>query len=70
MTAPPPIESAALLLSVAQVAAMLGCSPRHVWRMADSGSFPRPVSLGSKLKRWPRATVEAFLSECSTSRPR
>ena len=68
MIAPPPVESA-LLLSVAQVATMLGCSPRHIWRMTDSGTFPRPVLLGSKLKRWPRSTVELWLAECSTSRP-
>ena len=59
-----------LLLSVSQVSAMLGCSPRHVWRMADSGSFPRPVALGSKLKRGPRSTVERWIAESSTTRPR
>jgi len=69
MTAPPPVESGALL-SVTQVAALLGCSPRHVWRLADSGSFPRPISLGSKLKRWPRSTVERWIAESSAIRPR
>jgi predicted DNA-binding transcriptional regulator AlpA len=62
----PPVETAALL-SVVQVAEMLGCSPRHVLRLADSGQFPRPICLGSKLKRWLRSTVEEHLTACSTA---
>jgi predicted DNA-binding transcriptional regulator AlpA len=46
-----------LLLDVAAVAQLLGVSPRHVWRLADAGEFPRPVAVGAKLKRWPRAIV-------------
>lgn len=51
----------ALLLDVAAVARLLDVSPRHVWRMADAGEFPRPVAVGSKLKRWPRAVVVAWI---------
>lgn len=50
-----------MLLTVNQVAQMLGCSVRHVWRMADSGEFPRPVAIGVKLKRWPRTTIEQWI---------
>ena len=53
----------ALMLDVAAVARLLDVSPRHVWRLADAGSFPRPVSLGSKLKRWPRSSVERWIAE-------
>lgn len=56
-----PLET--LLLDVNQVAAMLTCSARHVWRMSDSGHFPRPIGIGMKLKRWPRSTVEQWLVE-------
>lgn len=61
-TATPPAPSA-LLLDVNQVADLLGCSPRQVWRMADAGDFPRPIRLGVKLKRWPRSAVETWLAD-------
>lgn len=58
----------ALLLDVAAVAQLLGCSPRHVWRMCDAGQFPKPVAVGAKLKRWPRAAVLAWI-ESQTPAP-
>jgi predicted DNA-binding transcriptional regulator AlpA len=60
----------ALLLDVAAVAQLLGVSPRHVWRMADAGEFPRPVAVGSKLKRWPRAVVLAWIEAQTATTPR
>lgn len=51
------------LLDVRGVAALLACSARHVWRMCDGGHFPRPISIGAKLKRWPRSAVERWLDE-------
>jgi excisionase family DNA binding protein len=47
---------AAELLDVGAVAALLGCSGRHVYRLADAGRMPRPVRLGY-LVRWRRAEV-------------
>ena len=49
------------LLTVRQVAAMLGCSPRHVYRLADAGKMPGPVRLGV-LVRWDRAAIESWLA--------
>jgi excisionase family DNA binding protein len=52
------------LLSVHQVAEMLGCSPRHVFRLSDRGEMPAPVKLGA-LVRWPKlALVEWIASGC------
>ncbi len=48
------------LLSVQAVAAMLGCSARHIWRMSDGGKMPRPVKLGA-LCRWRRASILEWL---------
>lgn len=50
------------LLDVTEVAAMLSCSPRHVYRLSDSGRMPAPVRLGH-LVRWSRAAVEAWIDE-------
>ena len=64
-TSTPQAEAATdspILLDVKQVAAMLNCSWRHVYRMADAGKMPRPVKLGS-LVRWNRIDVETWVSE-------
>ena len=50
------------MLDVRAVAELLGCSTRHVYRLADSGRMPRPVKLGA-LVRWPRAALEKWLAE-------
>ncbi len=52
---------AAQLLSVEAVAAMLGCSPRHVYRLADGGRMPAPVKLGA-LVRWPKSAIEEWVA--------
>ena len=44
------------LLGVEAVAALLNCSPRHVYRLSDAGRMPAPVKLGA-LVRWPRQAV-------------
>lgn len=37
------------------IAELLGCSSRHVRRLADAGLMPRPIHLG-RLVRWRRST--------------
>jgi len=49
-------ERPGVLLDVEAVAALLDCSPRHVYRLADAALMPRPVHLGA-LVRWPRAAI-------------
>ena len=49
------VYESATLLTVRQVAALLGCSARHVYRLSDRGAMPRPVKLGN-LVRWNRRT--------------
>jgi len=50
----------AALLDVRAVAAMLDCSQRHVYRLADAGRLPRPIKLGA-LIRWRRAELQNWL---------
>ena len=61
MSANPQFESSALL-DVEQVARLLGCSPRHVYRLSDSGKMPRPVRLGS-LVRWSQEAIQHWIAE-------
>ena len=56
-----PPDPPAALLDVRSVARLLGCSSRHVYRLADGGKMPPPVRLGA-LVRWPRQSVEAWIA--------
>lgn len=55
-------RSAPKMLTVHDVARMLNCSARTVYRLADSGRMPRSVKLGA-LVRWPREVVEQWIAE-------
>ena len=48
------------LLKVEQVADLLQCSPRNVYRLADAGKMPRPLKIGS-LVRWPRGVITEWI---------
>lgn len=50
------------LLDVRAVAALLGCSPRTVYRLSDSGRMPRPLKVGA-LVRWRRSDVLAWIMD-------
>ena len=51
-----------LLINVHDVAALLKCSARHIWRLADAGKMPRPYKIGA-LRRWDRAVIKDWISE-------
>jgi len=61
-TVSPSAESFAKLLDVGQVADLLGCSVRHVYRLRDCGKMPSPIKLGS-LIRWSRSSIELWVSD-------
>jgi len=46
---------------VKAVAAKLDCSPRHVYRLADSDRMPRPVRLGT-LVRWDLDELDRWIA--------
>jgi predicted DNA-binding transcriptional regulator AlpA len=54
-----PADASAALLDVQAVAAMLGCSDRHDYRLSDAGRMPVPVKLGS-LVRWSAAAIREW----------
>ena len=54
------------LLTVREVAGILGIHVRTVWRLAamtemGEGGFPRPVRIAKKTIRWRRADLEQYL---------
>jgi prophage regulatory protein len=50
------------LIDAAEFARLLGCSVKHVRRMADLGRCPPPVRLGG-LVRWTRAEIDAWIAD-------
>lgn len=44
-----------------ELAAVLKCSPRHVWRMRDLGKLPAAIRLG-RLVRWPKVLIDSWLA--------
>lgn len=59
-TPPADMPDGPALLTVHEVAGLLHCSARTVYRLADSGRMPRPVRLGA-LVRWHRATINEWI---------
>jgi excisionase family DNA binding protein len=53
-------EPSAKLLDVRAVAEMLGCSPRHVYRLSDGGKMPAPIKLGV-LCRWSATAIREWI---------
>lgn len=54
------------MLTAADVATLVRCSIRTVYRLADQGSIPKPVRLG-RLIRWPREPFERWIADgCPT----
>ena len=51
----------AVMLTIDDVATLLQCSSRQVYRLSNSERMPRPVRLGS-LVRWNRQVLEEWIS--------
>lgn len=59
----------ARLLDVSEVAELLRCSKRHVYRLSESGRMPAPLKLGH-LIRWRDIDVQEWIAAGCPSVPR
>jgi prophage regulatory protein len=50
------------LLSIADVASLLGITTKSVYRYRSTGDFPEPIRLGPRLVRWRRGDISSWLS--------
>ena len=57
-----PADGQPLLLRVGEVAALLSCSKRLIWRLVSEGHLSRVV-LGPRCVRFRRSDVEAMVDE-------
>jgi predicted DNA-binding transcriptional regulator AlpA len=52
-----------LLLRVVEVARRVGMSPRHVRRLVQLKTFPQPVQLGRRCKRWLADDIDTYIRQ-------
>ncbi len=55
------------LLTPSEVARRLSVAVRTLWRMVARGEVPPPIRYNSRLVRWRRADIEAYVSSLPTS---
>ena len=55
-----PSQQAALLLTVKEVAHLLGLGQRTVWRLSSIGELPPPIRIG-RSRRWRRQAIEEYV---------
>lgn len=56
-----PISPPTAALTVGEVAGLLGCSERHVYRLDTAGLMPPKAKLGH-LVRWPRQVILEWIN--------
>lgn len=50
-----------MMVDAKEIAAFMGCSPKHIRRLADDGRMPRSIKIG-RLHRWHRQDIEKWLA--------
>ena len=59
--------NATALITVKEVAEMLGLSERTIYRLSDAGDMPNPVKLGAAV-RWRKQELETWIDNgCPTN---
>lgn len=51
------------LLNAKQLAALIGCHSRHVWRLQSAGELPKPLRIGERCVRWRLCDVEKWIND-------
>ena len=50
------------MLTIRDIARILNCSGRSIYRLVDAGRIPPPVKLGG-MNRWPQQAFEAWIAQ-------
>jgi excisionase family DNA binding protein len=51
----------AALISIRDIATLLSCSARHVYRLVDARRIPQPIKLGALL-RWVKTDIDHWIA--------
>lgn len=57
-----PPGSSTELTDVGEVAELLKCSVRHVYRLSDRGRMPQPIRLGG-IVRWSKSELQRWIED-------
>lgn len=49
------------MLTVDDLAGLLHCSTRSIYRLSDAGKLPKPIKVGS-LNRWKPGEIESWIA--------
>lgn len=61
---------APLLINVSELAIMLKCSTRTIWRMESAGLLPHPIRFGGQV-RWRYQDIVQWIEQsCPPNKPR
>ena len=55
-------QSPARMIDAQELSAILGCSPRTVYRLVDAGRIPPPYRLGG-LSRWNPSAIQTWIDQ-------
>ena len=58
-----PTDPANGTYDVAAIASLLGCSSRHIRRLAQKGKMPQPIRTIGRILRWLRSDVDAWVAD-------
>ncbi|VTR91694.1 : HTH_17 [Gemmata massiliana] len=61
---PPTVEAATY--DANDLAALLECSVRQIWRMRDANELPACLRLG-RLVRWPKSVIDSWIASSSAT---
>jgi excisionase family DNA binding protein len=56
------VDAASHVLDVHELAKLLKCSERHIYRQVNAGVIPAPAKIGT-LNRWSRVIIEKWISD-------
>lgn len=63
------MNTAATLLTVKDLAALLNVGKRTIWKWRDGHRLPSPIKVG-RVVRWRRADIESWIADgCPSHRP-
>lgn len=62
------VRSASRLISIDEVASLIGYSRASIYRLVDQGRLPKPVKVGERAVRFIESEIEEVISKAAAAR--